>query len=179
MVYEEKLLEYIERRPVSAFRATVWRVGFASQPPLKPNVRGARWNPKDVSALYTSLSEATARREFAYILRSQPVPPAVSLATHAIKVRLARTIELDASCLSELGVDIISLPEGIAGWRPCQEVGGAVAFLRIEGLLVPSLRHSSGRNLVAYTDVIEPPDSAYELAHSAALTIGDLDVEPE
>jgi|SRR6266849_7421911 len=177
MVYEERLLEYIERMPISAFRATVWRVAFASQPPLKPNVRGARWNPKDVSALYTSLSEATARREFAYILRSQPVSPAVSFASHAINMRLARTIELDAGCLSDLGVDIASLPDGIAGWTPCQEVGGAVAFLRIQGLIVPSLRHASGRNLVAYTDEIEPPASAYDLANSASLTIDGLDVD--
>jgi RES domain-containing protein len=151
-------------------------VAFASQPPLKPNVRGARWNPKDVSALYMSLSEATARSEFAYVLRSQPVPPAVSLASHAINVRLTRTIELDANCLIELGIDIIRLPDGITGWTPCQEVGGAVAFLGIEGLIVPSVRHASGRNLVAYTDEIAPPGSSYELAHSANLSVDDLDV---
>lgn len=38
----------------------VWRHTFADSPPDKRNVRGARWNPPGVEALYTSLDEATA-----------------------------------------------------------------------------------------------------------------------
>ena len=62
----------------------------------------------------------------------------------------------DAGRLAAIGVteeDFESIP-----WEPCQRVGGAVAWLGHDGLLIPSVRDNDGSNLVIFT-ANQPPKS--------------------
>ena len=174
MVYEERLLDAIERSTVVQHRRETWRLTFSKQNPLRANVRGARWNPPDVSALYTSLTEATARAEFKYIVEAQPIPPSDTISVHRLRVRLERVVELSELDLRQLGIKLQDLPDTLDGQLPCREVGGAVAFLGLEGLLVPSRRDPSGTNLVIYTDQVRPPDSSFDLVDSNEIDLGTL-----
>jgi len=164
--FEEALLDGIEHARVVEFKGLVWRVTLASQNPLRANVRGARWNPPDISALYSSLSEHTARREFAYLIKSQPALPREGVKVHRLSVQLQRVVELDLPTLEGLGFRLSDVREGINGQLRSREIGGAVAFLGREGLEIPSLRDPGGTNLVIYADQIRVPNSAYDLVDS-------------
>ncbi len=62
----------------------------------------------------------------------------------------------DAGRLAAIGIteeDFESIP-----WEPCQRVGGAVAWLGHDGLLIPSVRDRDGSNLVIFT-ANQPPES--------------------
>ena len=157
MLYEEALLYALEARGVTPFSGAVYRYAFDGQPPLRPNVRGARWNPPDVAALYSSLEESTARAEIDHLIASQPLPPSSGLVLATIDVALNSLIDLsDAQRLNvDFGVDLATLPDDLSGYPRCQEIGGAAAFLGRSGILVPSMRRPRGTNLVIFpTNVI-------------------------
>ena len=124
----------------------VWRHTFANNPPDKPNVRGARWNPPGVEALYTSLDEATALAEADHLIAMQPLRPRATRTLHRLAIALKSVVELtDSSLLELLGVD----QEALASdhHAACQAVGAAAAFLHLDGIVVPSAR-SPGHNIV-------------------------------
>lgn len=172
MVYNEDLLAALEALGQHRIEAKVSRVTFESQLPLRPNVRGARWNPPDLSAIYTSVEEATARAEFSYNINAQAVRPNGRVTIHEIDVRLG-TVEINAEWLRDHGVDLRALPEGLEGQAPCREVGGAVAFLGADGLLVPSLRRTSGTNLVVFPDNFNPGSNC-EVSASATFELDEV-----
>lgn len=178
MVFEERLLNSLEHSRVIPYADDAWRLTFSSQPPLRPNVRGARWNPTDVSALYTAPAERTARAEFVYVVRAQPISPNQQVSIHRLRVQLDRVVSLDLRDLQGLGLPLLDLPEGLEGQLPCREIGGAVAFLGFEGLLVPSIRDLEGTNLVIYTDHVHIPKSAFELVESVEVELGEIEVAP-
>jgi RES domain-containing protein len=125
---------------------------LGSAPPELANVRGARWNPSGTSALYTSLAEATAKAEGDHLIAMQPVAPR---AIYELEIAVANLLDLtDAARLAAVGIaedDLDSIP-----WEPCQRVGGAVAWLGHDGLLIPSVRDSGSSNLVIFT-ANQPP----------------------
>lgn len=86
MVFEESLLNLLEDRGTTSFASNVYRAAMSGQPPLRPNVRGARWNPPDVAALYTSLKQATAQAEWEYVRASQPLRPRGELVIFRVEV---------------------------------------------------------------------------------------------
>jgi hypothetical protein len=53
----------------------VWRDTFADYPVNRTNLRGARWNPAGVEALYVSLSRETALAEAEHQFDIQPLRP--------------------------------------------------------------------------------------------------------
>lgn len=124
----------------------VWRHTLADNPPDKRNVRGARWNPPGVEALYTSLDEKTAVAEGDYLIASQPIRPRSRRSLHRLEISLRSAVDLtDPLLLANLGVD----EKALAGddYGACQAVGAAASFLHLEGIIVPSAR-SPGHNLV-------------------------------
>jgi RES domain-containing protein len=154
--YREELLEQIASSPSSSYDGSAWRITFPGNEPTRPNIRGARWNPPDVSALYTALTLECAQAEFRHLLSLQPVQPRRGRVESHLTVRLAKVLDLSSfDAVARLGVDLRSLDDTLASHLPCQEIGGAVAFLNYEGLLIPSMRAEGGINLVIYTDNIE------------------------
>jgi RES domain-containing protein len=94
MIFEESLLKALEDCGTAPFSQIVWRVTIGGQHALRPNVRGARWNPPETAALYTSLDEITARAEWEYLVEMQPVRPRGDLVISRIAVGLKSVIDL-------------------------------------------------------------------------------------
>lgn len=157
MVHDPALLDALERFDTERWQGRVYRHMLGSASPELANERGARWNPPGTSALYTSLAEMTARAEGDHVIAMQPVPPRAARTIYELDITIAKLLDLtDTGRLAAIGVteeDFESVP-----WEPCQRIGGAVAWLGHDGLLIPSARDSGGSNLVIFT-ANQPPES--------------------
>jgi len=129
------------------WRGQVYRHMFAGYPPDRENTGGARWNPAGIGAIYTSLERATSMAEAEYHLSLQPVRPRIRRTMYVIQVALGNTIRLTVEDLALFGLTDEML--GSFDLEPCQVVGGAIATLGRDGMLVPSAR-TRGTNLVIF-----------------------------
>lgn len=155
MLHDPRLLDALEQFDTEPWRGAVFRHVLGSYPPDLANVRGARWNPAEVSALYASLEEETATAEGNRVLEVQSVPPRVRRSMHELDVELERVLDLAVDDrLTEVGLTEDDLRGD--NFEACQRVGGAVAWIGHDGLLVPSVRAEGGRNLVIYISNREP-----------------------
>lgn len=148
-----EVLDAIETAGFREFEAEVWRHMFNRLDPARANTRGARWNPRGVSAIYTSLERETALAEAEYAISVQPLRPSVSRQMHRIKVTLDNLVDLsDLGTLGQLGInsDVLSA----TNYLPSQEVGEAAQWMGADGLLVPSAR-AIGQNLVLFVDRLD------------------------
>lgn len=149
MLHDPQLLDALEQFDSSPWQGTVYRHVLGSYAPDLANVRGARWNPPEVSALYVSIEEETAKAEGARVLEVQSVPPRVKRSIYELDVRLERVLDLTVGTrLADVGLTDSDLQAD--SFEACQRVGGAVAWIGHDGLLVPSARVTSGSNLVIY-----------------------------
>jgi len=148
VLYSSELLDALSALSSSTWEGTIFRHTFGSVPPEKENQLGARWNPAEVPAIYSSLQPETAIAEVEFHISLQPFRPTTERRVHRIQVRVPDVIELtDWQILERLGVSRASF-EAIEP-PSCKEVGGAAAFLGHGGILVPSARFP-GVNLVIY-----------------------------
>ena len=160
MVYPEDLLARLDSLGSAPWSGDVWRHMFGDNPPDRENVRGARWNPPDVAAIYTSLDRRVAIAEGDYAAAMQPLRPTAVRRIYRVRVRLSSVLDLsDRALLREVGIG----DEQLAGidQTPCRQVGGAVAWLQHDGLLVPSGR-ADGTNLVIFTTNMTDPSTTFE-----------------
>jgi RES domain-containing protein len=150
VVYDPALLDALERLDAEPWEGSVFRHVLGDNEPDRPNVRGARWNPPEVSALYVSLDQETAKAEGDRIIEVQPIPPRAKRTIFERGLRLDRLLDLsDMADLEAVGLTEEDLRAD--SFERCQEVGGAVAWIGHDGLLVPSVRRDGGRNLVVFT----------------------------
>ena len=149
MLSESDLLDRLEAiPPLSDWRGTVYRHVFGNTPPDRANTRGARWNPSDTPALYTSVAPEVALAEAAYLIGLQPIPPSAPRWLYRLDLALHSVLDLtQPGRLSVIGLHRRDL--AVIGHAGCQRVGGLVAMLGHDGLLVPSAR-AYGSNLVVY-----------------------------
>jgi RES domain-containing protein len=157
VIYGEELLDAVAQLPPAIWEGTVYRHMFGVNPPDKENTVGARWNPAEVGAIYTSLEPKTAQSEGDYQIEMQPIIPKAERRLHRIWVRLASVLDLrDWAILEELLID----RESFSSPEPprCKQVGGAIAHLGHDGFFAPSAR-SEGANLVVFPHNKSP---AYE-----------------
>lgn len=109
-VYDPDLLDRLELLEPVYFDGAVWRHKFADLNPARANTRGARWNPPDVAAIYTSLERDTALAKGDYAVASQPVRPSVKRQLYEIHVTPERVLDLtEPGLLAELGVSDVEL----------------------------------------------------------------------
>lgn len=158
--FDPSFLDAIERLVIHNWEGFVWRVTVGDTPVMRTNTYGARWNPPDVEALYTSLDKEAALAELNYLLSKQPIPVLAVRKVTRIHARLERVVNLS----TEENVRAIGyqqedfLRESIT---ITQHVGGAIAWLGIPGLLTRSARYGAN-NLVMFrlnlspTDVFDP-----------------------
>jgi RES domain-containing protein len=148
--HDPVLLDALERFDAEPWEGVVFRHVLGQSAPDRPNVRGARWNPPEVSALYVSLDHATATAEGNRILEVQSVRPRVTRFVYELGIRLDRLLDLsDEASLDAVGISEEDLRAD--SFESCQRVGGAVAWGEHDGLLVPSIRREGGQNLVIFT----------------------------
>lgn len=150
MVHDPALLDALERFDSESWEGIVFRHVLGQTAPDRANVRGTRWNPPEVSALYVSLDRETAKAEGDRILEVQSVRPRVKRFIYELGLRLDRVLDLsEKAALAALGISEDELRGD--SFEACQRVGSAVAWGEHDGLLVPSVRHEGGTNLVVYT----------------------------
>lgn len=168
MIFNQAVLDALEAVTPEPWQGEVWRVVFGNRNPLFANTTGARWNPPDTAALYTSLEIDTVLAELDH-LRSIQTPPTRRSAylLHRISVRVDRVLDLtNKALLSSMGV----LEDDLIGDDPtaCREVGGAAAWLGSDGILVPSAR-AEGFNLVVFVNQMDP-DAPLDAIESRPVT---------
>jgi RES domain-containing protein len=106
------------------------------------------------------LERETALAEAAYYIALQPIRPRARRRIYRLNVALSSVIDLsDWDQLVTLGLSRGSLQS--IDHADCQIIGGAVEWLRHDGLLVPSGR-SEGTNLVIFPNR-QGPDYEFEV----------------
>lgn len=121
---------------------------FDPFPPERVNIRGARWNPPETPAIYTSLERTTALAEADYYIDLQPLRPRATRTIYTLSIALQSVLTLtDWSLLHAFGIteQTFSSQE----YSATQIVGGAAEWLKHDGILVPSAR-AFGTNLVIF-----------------------------
>jgi len=155
MVYEDAFLARVEAVAIRSLDLEAWRFTIGNSPPERPNVRGARWNPPDVSALYLNTAEEGAIAEGNHFLDMLPIVPRGQRRVHRVHVVLERVLDFpDIAGLAVFGINEAVLRDTPDGYPPCRKLGGAAAFLDRQGLLLPSVHLPGARNLVVFTDQI-------------------------
>jgi RES domain-containing protein len=148
VIYSPDILDKLQAIEAVSWSGLVYRHMINDYPPERANTRGARWNPPGVAAVYTSLAREVALAEAEYRLGLEPFRPRVTRKIYSIRVRLRSTVDLgsraDLEALGVLDEDLSSIDH-----TACQHLGGAVAWLGNDGLLVPSAR-AAGTNLVIF-----------------------------
>jgi RES domain-containing protein len=144
---------------------------FGDYPPDRENQRGARWNPPETPAIYTSLTRDVALAEAEFQMSLQPIRSAARRTIYTIHVVLASVIDLsDPRSLVALGLsdsDLRALDH-----RSCQQVGGAIEWMGNDGLLVPSAR-ANGINLVIFPNQ-QKGDYEFRIAEVEVLARGEV-----
>ena len=135
---------------------TAYRQVFEGTEVLRANVRGGRWNPPAVEALYCSLQPQTASAEVDHLIARQPVPIRTPRVTYGLSITLAKVADLrDLRALESCGITSeMMMGEDLSA---PQLVGGAVSWLQCAGMLIPSAR-DAGDNLVVFVNNMGPID---------------------
>lgn len=162
----DKLLaiEVLEALPARKWEGTVYRVMLGDYPPDRANRVGARWNPPDIEAIYTSLVPETAIAEVKYhiTLQPRPIKPALKLTLYEIAVELGAVVNL-AEAVEALRAAGISQHDLFGSdMASSQAVGKTVTWLDRDGLLVQSARGTS-LNLVIYPQWTRPGAFRFEV----------------
>jgi len=148
VIHDRALLEELEKLSARPWEGAAFRHMFGSYPPDRENLRGARWNPPDIPAIYASISRETALAEAQFQIENQPLVPRARRVLYHLRIRLSSVLDLTVpGILPELGVTLDELRS--PDHSMCRSVGGAVEWLGHDGLLVPSAR-ADGVNLVIY-----------------------------
>jgi RES domain-containing protein len=147
--YDRNLLQALARITPSPWRGKVYRHMFADYPPERENTLGARWNPPQVPAIYTSLSRDGVLAEAEYQISTEPLRPQVKRTVYQLSVRLSSVLDISQpGVLAAVGL----APRHLAqpDQANCQMVGGAAEYLEHDGLLVPSARLAGAVHLIIY-----------------------------
>ena len=150
-------LEAIERRP---YAGAVWRSVREGRDPLACWRSGGRWDDGTFDVLYTSETRETAIEERRFHLyQGQPIPPSrVRFELFELSVALEAVMifhSLDA--LAAVGLDVgsfgqLSYLEKDREYPRTQEIAEACCFLGADGIVVPSARNRSARNLIVFCE---------------------------
>ncbi len=156
MFYDHELLDALQSLGSVDWQGLVYRHMFANYHPHLENRRGARWNPPDVPAIYTSLERQTVLAEAEHHIASQPLRPRAARTVYTMRASLSSVLDLrDPDILARVGLQLQSLVD--TDWSRCQLVGGATEFLGHDGLLIPSAR-AQGTNLVIFPNRRDPAE---------------------
>lgn len=118
--------------------------------PLAASTRGGRWaQPAGPAVLYTSLDRDGALAEISFHWGRMTPLPSKPAALHRIQTTMNKTLRLIEADFPELNIDSIEYVR-TNYWRT-QQIGAAVAFLGLDGLIVPSARWPC-ENLVIMMD---------------------------
>ena len=144
MIYDQGLVDKLSELATERFDGEVFRATGASADPLAFSVNGGRWGPpardgSDLPVLYTSLARDGALAEVvSYLTLLTPLPLSRPLKVSRLGVSTSNTLRLARGSLKELGVDMKRYGE--RDYALTQNIGAALAFLGLDGLIAPSAR---------------------------------------
>jgi hypothetical protein len=153
MIHDQGLLDQLSALATERFEGEVFRVTGVSADALAFSVNGGRWAPPardgvDVPVLYTSNERDGALAEVvSYLVLLTPLPLSRPLKASRLGVSTAKTLRLARVSLEGLGVDMARYGE--RDYARTQEIGAALAFLEIDGLIALSARWQCD-NLMIY-----------------------------
>lgn len=169
--HDPDLLDLLSNLRTESFDGTVWRATRQNQDPIAFSYNGGRWAPpssyQSVPVLYTSLERSGAIAEMASWLSMLTPRPTKPIVVHRLVVWARDVVSLDLPQLAALGIDRERYSErsyaamGEAPPSRTQEIGAALSFLGIDGLLVPSARWQC-QNLVLFDNLDNQVDVADE-----------------
>ena len=154
MIHDQRLVDRLCELPTERFDGEVFRATRVDADPTAASISGGRWAPPGsgdvgVSVLYTSLESDGAMAEVASFLADfTPMPGPRPVRVTRLAVGAARTLCLARASLEALGVDLSRYGERDYGRT--QEIGAAVEFLGLDGLIAPSARWACD-NLMIFT----------------------------
>ncbi len=154
MIHEQRLVDLLSRLPVEKFEGEVYRTTSVSADPIAPSSNGGRWAPRqenaaEVSVLYTSFHRDGALAEVvSYLTLLTPLPKPRNLKVSRLAVSTRKTLRLAHTKLADLGVDKDGYGE--RDYRRTQQIGAALMFLELDGLIAPSARWPCD-NLMIFT----------------------------
>jgi hypothetical protein len=184
MIHDQRLLDALGALPTERFTGEVFRLTPMAADPTAPSINGGRWAPSArngvaTPVLYTSFERDGALAEVvSYLVEMNPVPGPRLLKVTRLGVSTARTLTLARVDLETLGVAMDRF--GQRDYERTQEIGAALAFLGIDGLIAPSARRSCD-NLMIFTanhgpeELLEVIDSEEVEWRGWARTHGFLD----
>jgi hypothetical protein len=153
MIHDQALVDQFRALPIEAFEGEVYRATCVSIDPTAASINGGRWAPPssgdfDIAVLYTSFDRDGALAEVsAFLVGMTPIPKSRPIKVTRLRVSTSRTVRLSLADLITLGVDMGRYGE--RDYSRTQTIGATLAFLNVDGLIVPSVRWSCN-NLVIF-----------------------------
>ncbi len=144
MVHDQGLVDQLSTFATERFEGEVFRATRAGADALAFSINGGRWAPTardglDVPVLYTSTERDGALAEVvSYLTQLTPPPVSRPLKLSRLGVSTSKTLRLARVGLENLGVDMARYGE--RDYARTQEIGAALAFLGLDGLIAPSAR---------------------------------------
>ncbi len=172
---DPQLLDALELLEQQQFQGRVWRSMGGGRDPRICWRSGGRWDDGSFDVLYTSLTRETAiaERRF-HLYRGQPIPPSkLHYELFELSVSLAAVMTFDTlDSLAHLGMDRgrfgqLTYASREQEYRRSQEIAEACFFLGADGLLVPSARDLSQKNLIIFCE--QETDITIEIHESHGL----------
>ena len=172
-IRDQRLLDALEQCEQAPFAGRVWRSVREGRDPLSCWRAGGRWDDGTLDVLNTSETRtaAVAERRF-HLHQGQPLPPSkVRYELFELRIALHAVVRFpDMDSLASIGLDVgsfgqLSYVERGREYPRSQEIAEACAFLGADGLLVPSAREKSARNLIVFCEQESPVDMAVVANH--------------
>jgi len=151
-VHDDRLLDALDELEGEAFNGTIWRVVRQGRSVLDGSRGSGRWNPSNLSVLYSAKQADGAIAEiYFHLSRGQPVfPSRMKHRLFELAVITDRTLMLaNMADLVALGVDQAQYPQML--YSRTQEIAAAAAFMGFDGIISPSARYDCD-NLVLFLD---------------------------
>ena len=155
MIHDQDLVDRLSELVTERFKGEVFRATRIGADPTAPSISGGRWAPPPqgdagVYVLYSSFERDGAIAELASFLADlTPIPGPRLIKVTRLGVSTARTLRLARANLARLGV--ASTRYGERDYGRTQEIGAALSFLGLDGLIAPSARWTCD-NLVIFSD---------------------------
>jgi hypothetical protein len=156
MIRDQDLVDRLAALDTESFDGVVHRATRVGADPTAPSINGGRWarpptnDDPGTYVLYTSLERDGAIAEVVSFLAALTPPPGPRpIKVTRLAVSTSRTLRLAKSDLEILGVDFAHYGE--RDYARTQEIGAALAFLGLDGLMAPSARWPCD-NLMIFID---------------------------
>jgi hypothetical protein len=154
VLHKIELTDAISQFPEVQFAGRVYRVTGQNSDPTAPTGNGGRWalptaSDGGCSVLYTCLDPEGAIAEVVSYLKVLTPMPKKPLHRHTLEISTHRTLKFAMADLEKLGVKTDEYYH--QNYTKTQEIGAAMHFLGLDGLIVPSARWKC-ENLVVFSE---------------------------